>query len=183
MRRRLRDCWGGALQAVARGVDDIDMKSGPTPEPVSQLVYLSRATAYVDRSELHDITAVSMANNRGRGITGALLFCDGYFLQILEGAPEVVDATLEKICLDARHADVQVIERRDGVARMFAGWDMSCLHEAVMSDAQRARALACVRLIGRDELVDRIGNDAHQLLVELQNAIVAESDVLLSQAA
>jgi hypothetical protein len=150
---------------------------------VSQLVYLSRATAHVDRVELHDITAVSMANNRRRGITGALLFCDGYFLQILEGAADVVETTLARIELDGRHADVQVIERRDGVGRMFADWEMSCLHETAMTPAQRARARACVALIGREELVDRIGNDAHQLLVDLQDAIVAESDALLGRAA
>lgn len=142
---------------------------------VSQLVYLSRATMHVDRAELVDITSISQANNRAADITGALMFCDGYFLQILEGDPAVLVQTLDKISQDVRHADVQVIERRDNVTRMFGDWEMACLHEQAMTDEQSARAKACIALIGRDELVDRIGNDAHQLLVDLREAIGVES--------
>lgn len=151
--------------------------------PTDQLVYLSRATTSVDRAELFDITATSMANNRAAGITGALMFCDGYFLQILEGESAVLTRTLDRIAQDPRHADLQVIERRENVARSFADWDMSCLHEASMGAAQAKRARACIAMIQRDELIDRIGNDAHQLLVDLRDAIAAESTTLLRDAA
>jgi hypothetical protein len=151
--------------------------------PISQLVYLSRATMNVDRTELFDIASISMANNRAADVTGALLFCDGYFLQILEGEPAVLTRTLEKISQDLRHVDVQVLERRDNVARSFADWEMACLHEASMTDAQSARARACIAMVQRDELVDRIGNDAHQLLVDLRDAIASESATLVRDAA
>lgn len=155
--------------------------------PVSQLVYISRAVAQIDRAELFDITAVSIANNRGLGITGALVFCEGYFLQILEGPRDVIDLALERISLDPRHVDVQVIDRRYNVARSFAEWEMACLHEAAMTDSQAARAAAraaaCAAMISRDDLVDRIGNDAHQLLVELRGAVAAESAWLKRPAA
>jgi hypothetical protein len=143
--------------------------------PVSQLVYLSRATMHVDRAELVDITNVSVANNRGRDVTGALLFCNGYFLQILEGTKEVVEQLLAKISTDERHADVQVLERREASQRAFGEWGMACLHEASMTSEQAERASICIGQISDPLLVDRIGNDAHQLLVDLQDAIAAES--------
>ena len=143
--------------------------------PVSQLVYLSRATMHVDRAELVDILRVSQSNNRHAGVTGALLFCDGFFLQILEGEPAALDVTLARIARDVRHVDLQVIERRDGVERMFGEWEMASLHETAMTAVQSARIRACVAMIEREDLVDRIGNDAHQLLVDLRDAIAAES--------
>ena len=151
--------------------------------PVSQIVYLSRATMHVARAELVDITNVSVVNNRAAGVTGALLFCDGYFLQILEGAVETIDRVLARIVLDERHSDVQVIQRRDNVERSFATWDMACLHEASMSDADSERTRACIALIQNDKVVDRIGNDAHQLLVELRGAIGTETHRLDRTAA
>ena len=145
---------------------------------VSQLIYLSRATQHVDRQSLHEITAVASVNNRKLDVTGALLFCGGYFLQILEGEPAALETLLAKIANDTRHSDVQVIRRRHDVTRDFAEWTMSCLHESAMNPADAERSAKCIQMISDESIIDRIGNDAHQLLVDLQTAIATESATL-----
>ena len=141
---------------------------------VSQLIYLSRATQHVDRLALLQITAASSERNRARNVSGALLFCDGYFLQILEGEPILLEQLLGIISQDDRHTDVHVVQRKHNVARDFADWSMACLHETTLTTDQSARAARCIQMISDESIIDRIGNDAHQLLVDLQGAI-AES--------
>jgi hypothetical protein len=89
---------------------------------LSQVVYLSR-----DRMRLQDIddlvTASALRNAR-HGITGALLFGGGHFLQVLEGSPEAVEALLGRIALDPRHTDFEVLLRRPVSSRQFMNWGM-----------------------------------------------------------
>jgi hypothetical protein len=138
---------------------------------MTQLIYLSRATQTIDRAELTQIAAVSSANNARVNVTGALLYCNGYFLQVLEGAEDALNVLLEKIGEDRRHVDVQVIQRRKGIAREFANWAMAGVHWETMAGDEKARAAQCIAMISDPELVDRIGNDAHHLLLDLQTAI------------
>jgi hypothetical protein len=141
---------------------------------VSQLIYLSRATLCVDRRLLVEIAAASQERNRAAGVGGAIVFCDGCFLQVLEGAPAAIEAAFARIAADRRHGDIRVMERRDDVARAFDGWGMSCLHESTMSYAQAARASAWVEMLSRDALAGRPGSGAHRLFAELRDAIPAD---------
>lgn len=69
----------------------------------------------------------SAAQNRLSDVTGSLLFVDGAFIQILEGPPDEVEKTFERICCDFRHVDVRLIELINVSERLFEGWDMACL--------------------------------------------------------
>lgn len=107
-----------------------------------RLVYCSRNTISADRSdsvaEIAEILAVSRANNARDGVTGALLYSDGCFAQVLEGDLGMVQRTFERIQRDTRHGDVIVLEARRAEARIFGMWDMAL---AEPEDPIRARAV------------------------------------------
>ena len=73
---------------------------------------------------LSDILSASNKNNKPLGLTGALVFDDQWFLQILEGEREKVWRTFERIREDERHTDVIVAEVIETEARIFGNWWM-----------------------------------------------------------
>ena len=55
------------------------------------------------------ILAASQRNNAHAGVTGALMFTDGFFAQVLEGSMAAVEQVFERIQLDDRHSEVQLL--------------------------------------------------------------------------
>lgn len=88
------------------------------------LVYTSSATHLMAQAELMELLSVSRARNADAGITGALLYCDGTFMQALEGPPEAVDATFARIACDPRHHDTIQLLRAETPERHFPEWSM-----------------------------------------------------------
>lgn len=74
---------------------------------------------------LAELFSQARSHNRAAGITGALLITDHYFVQVLEGAKDVVDTLFARIEADPRHDDVTLIERADAEPRVFTGWAMA----------------------------------------------------------
>ena len=97
--------------------------------PLHRLVYCSRnviADAHDDVArEVEQILAASRRNNPRDGITGALLYGEGCFAQVLEGPLAAVERTFERIQCDFRHADVVVLEVQAVEARLFGDWSMA----------------------------------------------------------
>jgi hypothetical protein len=71
-----------------------------------------------------DILTVSQARNAERGITGCLLSCNGWFMQVLEGGGNDVQSVYDSIQRDARHADVRLVRFGRARERRFARWSM-----------------------------------------------------------
>jgi hypothetical protein len=71
-----------------------------------RLLYTSRAANGISVSDVYDIIRVAHNRNSESGLTGALLFLDGYFIQVLEGSPYAVAERYERIVADERHHDV-----------------------------------------------------------------------------
>jgi hypothetical protein len=78
-----------------------------------------------NRQELAHILGTARHNNRQLGITGALLFTEVYFAQILEGPLGAVETLFERIQCDRRHSDVTVLSFHPVASRRFAGWSMA----------------------------------------------------------
>ncbi len=94
-------------------------------KPVHQLLYRSRCLTETDSAlQMSDILAEARPANARDGITGALTAVNGRFVQIVEGDAEVIDALMERLQRDRRHADLVVRERRVVSQRAFADWDM-----------------------------------------------------------
>ena len=73
-----------------------------------RIAYVSRALASTDTGELYDIVRVSNNRNAERGLTGALIFLDGYYLEVIEGLPGPLHDRFAIIAADPRHAEVSV---------------------------------------------------------------------------
>lgn len=92
---------------------------------LERVIYASTATqGFPSLQSIAEIIAVSDRNNRRDDITGALIIGDGVFLQILEGARQDVDRTLDRILGDPRHTGLRTLDRRSVEYRAFAEWGM-----------------------------------------------------------
>jgi hypothetical protein len=94
-----------------------------------RLVYCSRnqirGTHEEIIAEIQSILSASRENNPPAGLTGALLFNEGLFAQVLEGPVESVDGTFERIQCDPRHSDVTVLQNGPANHRDFPAWSMA----------------------------------------------------------
>ncbi len=73
-----------------------------------RIAYVSRALASTGLREVHDIVGVANNRNAERGLTGALIYLDGYFLQVIEGLPGPLHERFAIIATDPRHTEVSV---------------------------------------------------------------------------
>lgn len=99
------------------------MDSSSSPTAIRRLIYTSTALA----ADLAAILRQSRTNNGIDGISGLLTFGRGGFAQVLEGPPESVEATFERIQRDSRHTDVRVVSDSVEPERVFGGWTMASL--------------------------------------------------------
>lgn len=91
------------------------------------LAYFSRSAVGEDgaAAEIERLLATARARNAAHGITGALLYSDRCFAQVLEGPLAAVEAIFEKIEVDPRHRDVALLHFKPVDARSFADWSMA----------------------------------------------------------
>lgn len=75
--------------------------------------------------ELQRILLDARAGNERRGITGALVYVDGVFLQILEGEKGKVLELMSAIASDSRHSAVKVFHEAEVDAPAFSCWRMA----------------------------------------------------------
>ena len=80
--------------------------------------------AQSDESLLHDILSSARRNNQRDQITGMLLYCNGRFLQILEGSKDAVSRTFDRIREDNRHHGVFKLDELVVAERQFGNWAM-----------------------------------------------------------
>ncbi|MEE2774319.1 MAG: BLUF domain-containing protein [Pseudomonadota bacterium] len=92
-------------------------------EELKRLIYFSKPTAF-DYKTIQDILTISRENNIRTGVTGSLIYRSDLFFQFLEGPPDAVMNTYEKIKLDTRHSEIQKILEDITNRRFFASWAM-----------------------------------------------------------
>lgn len=90
-----------------------------------QLIYASRAVTPFGPDSLRAMLVRSRAYNARIGVTGMLLYVDGFFFQVLEGKSAVVHALAARVRADGRHAGVVTLLVRDLEERCFAGSTMA----------------------------------------------------------
>jgi hypothetical protein len=94
---------------------------------LTRLIYCSKVRPGVTQLDVKDILAASQRNNARSGITGALMFTGGAFLQCLEGDRERVNETYHRIVGDARHASPIILAVEEPAFREFGTWSMGYL--------------------------------------------------------
>lgn len=88
-----------------------------------QLIYVSDLVNK-DETQIPAILASSVRHNEEDDITGMLLYAQGNFLQVLEGEPELVRRTYDRICQDVRHRNTVLLTEEAVTERHFADWRM-----------------------------------------------------------
>ena len=111
-----------------------------------RLMYASRAVPAVDQEELLAILKKSKANNPKSGVTGALCFSEGIFLQVLEGGRNAVSQLYNRIASDSRHRDVVLLNYDEIEERRFAGWSMGQVNMQRMNPALLLKYSECAKL-------------------------------------
>ncbi len=89
-----------------------------------KIVYCSR-NCLQDQEEIQRILLKSRENNRRDDVSGALLYNDGCFAQVLEGDRRAVEEIYERIACDPRHRDITMLQAGFGGPRDFADWSMA----------------------------------------------------------
>jgi hypothetical protein len=107
-----------------------------TPGSLYRLIYRSReviarsiphtgpdAGAGIQRA-VRAIVSTARNHNKDANVTGALLFTEAGFVQVLEGPRDIVERTFERIAADPRHTDVTVLSFTPALRRSFPDWPM-----------------------------------------------------------
>lgn len=135
--------------------------------PLIHLIYASAATADLSAAQLGALLAVARGNNTSAAVTGMLLYSEGSFFQVLEGAPGAVDATFARITTDPRHRRATVIIRESIARRAFGEWSMGC---ATPSGAEVAAAAGMNDFFDAGSCFDRLdGGRARKLLAAFRD--------------
>jgi uncharacterized protein YbaA (DUF1428 family) len=90
-----------------------------------QLIYCSQAATPMQTDDLEDLLESARENNAEVGINGALVYVDGFFLQVLEGKADDVHELMARIAKDLRHHTVVVLKQGPVPAGAFSDWSMA----------------------------------------------------------
>ena len=88
------------------------------------IAYVSSTTGPVSDDDIANVLMRSRANNERDGITGALLYHRGRYIQIVEGPDEIVRTRFEAIAADPRHHVVDKMREQFIADRQFPEWTM-----------------------------------------------------------
>ena len=143
-----------------------------TDTALFHIVYCSRnligAVEGDQEREIRSILEKARSNNSHLSVTGALLYNDGFFAQVLEGPLSGIQQIFEKIQRDNRHGDVTVLECSPTKARDFPDWSMAHVHPD--SDAQASLSSETMQRAIQDPKAD-----GHAVL-KLLCSLVVEQD-------
>ncbi len=94
---------------------------------VTSLLYVSKSLvpAAAQADELQDIVEVARARNERLSITGALLYTEDHFAQLLEGPGAAVADLMDQIADDPRHTGLKVIWTDQRAVRSCADWSLA----------------------------------------------------------
>lgn len=84
-----------------------------------RILYTSRASEKMTLRNVYDIIRTAHNRNSDNGLTGGLLFLDGYFVQILEGSPYALEERYRRIISDPRHRQITLRLRETSPELLF----------------------------------------------------------------
>lgn len=90
-----------------------------------QIIYCSKSTTPMQLDDLEDLLEHAQSSNAAKGITGALVYVDGVFLQVLEGDKGSVADLMATIARDLRHDTVTVLREGEIPCAIFGDWNMA----------------------------------------------------------
>ena len=88
------------------------------------IAYVSAASWNLLDEQIERIVSESRRLNALNGVTGVLLYCDGNFMQYLEGDEDAVVETFERIRASEIHYQLDELMNQPILEREFADWAM-----------------------------------------------------------
>ncbi|WP_445385538.1 BLUF domain-containing protein [Robiginitalea sp. IMCC44478] len=107
-----------------------------------QITYRSLAKKDIRPEDIDEILRISKKKNSLRGITGCLVFNQGYFIQILEGSEKYVREVYTTIKLDPRHSLVEILSEGEIEERLFDKWEMAYVNLSGGIETEKEQAIA-----------------------------------------
>ena len=126
-------------------------------------------------ADIQKILTSSRTNNGREGVTGALLYNQGNFAQVLEGPLARVGQIFERIQCDPRHSEVTVVESAPVDGRNFPEWSMAFAGNDKSDLQPLAKAAFSAAFAGS-------AGAGTQILALLQELITQEDDWILVNA-
>ena len=115
-------------------------------QPLVAKTYLSQSKLDWTDEAIDQLLERSKQNNATRGITGAMIYANGYFMQLIEGPQIAVDELYSAIEADPRHEVLSLIHNQEIKDRHFSDWAM----EYRDSDDLGERALMTIHAAKQD---------------------------------
>lgn len=138
-----------------------------------RLVYISTASAAIDRGSLDAILTNASAKNPADGITGVLCASRDHYLQVLEGPVRPVLSLYLRIMADPRHHDPTLLSISLVAGRLFDQWAMAYI------DGRAHGALAREVLLAANDPEtrgDRASAILRRFVAELKHASPSTAD-------
>jgi hypothetical protein len=88
------------------------------------IAYVSAASWSLPDAQIDDIVAGARRRNALTGITGVLLYCDGNFMQYIEGEEDAVVETFARIRASDSHYQINELMNQPILEREFGDWTM-----------------------------------------------------------
>lgn len=135
------------------------------------LTYVSSALHFFKTNELVQLLHRCRENNARLHVTGMLLYKEGNFMQVLEGAPANVRKVFRTIAADPRHSGVVKLAEEDMEFRVFKEWPMAFCNLDKMdpSSISGYAAFADVSLIS--PVFQKDPSRAQQLMLALRSRL------------
>lgn len=140
-----------------------------------QMMYSSQATKPMAVTDLEAILEDARAGNATRNVTGALVYVDGVFFQLIEGEEPVVRKLMASIASDTRHGDVKVFYEAEVEARAFESWRMAYVSATAEQLAQWAGLAGTATLGELQEVVDREPQRVPRILVNVLKVLAGQA--------
>ena len=100
------------------------------------IAYVSSAATEFTKPQLRDLLERSRDKNQRLAITGLLLYRDGNFMQVMEGAEQTVRELYRTVCQDRRHKDIFTLFEESIPEREFPDWSMA-FHDLAVEDCRQ----------------------------------------------
>lgn len=150
----IEKCANGGLFQIAYISDNA---TGSTSEELSKI--------------MQSIQLASKRNNTADNISGALMFNQQCFAQILEGDSKTIENTFERIQNDPRHQNVQVLDYGPIQDRSFPEWAMAFVGET-NENTQQFSQLSFISNLGGEQ---NQGSKLQKIMLELVENTVPNS--------
>jgi hypothetical protein len=110
-------------------------------EYMHQLIYLSQATRPLSVKALTCLVEQAWEANAQQNLTGALVYSNKRFIQLLEGEQAALEAAYTRISQDPRHQHLCKIAHHSIASRSFTEWPLAF---QTLSPAQFAHLAGCL---------------------------------------